>query len=62
MNTHPSTMPTTLKYLKGRIMDKLEREAKVKKIKQGNQTWEKKVWGDISGNEVVDVARLGEWT
>lgn len=40
-------------------MDKLDREAKVKKESGG---WERKVWGDISGKEVVDVARLGELT
>ncbi|PWN20296.1 hypothetical protein BCV69DRAFT_299431 [Microstroma glucosiphilum] len=50
LNTHPSTMPATLKFLKGRIMDKLEREAKVKKWKQDGQNWEKKIWGDISAD------------
>lgn len=38
-------------------MDKLDREAKVKKESGG---WERKVWGDISGKEVVDVARLSK--
>lgn len=77
LNTHPSILHSALHFLKPRILTKLEREAKVIRIPAGDDRskntnaapgsssrrpyFEKRKWGEISGKEVVDVARQPEF-
>lgn len=68
LNSHPSVFHSALEFLKKRILTKLDREAKVIRLNAGDAAagsgkkphYEKRIWGEISGKEVVDVARQRE--
>lgn len=59
LNAHPSVFHCTLGFLKDRILQKLDREAKV--ISFGESSAQRRIWSEMSGNEVVDMARKPEF-